>query len=75
MGLYYTQQHIHNTLPTLLYNMDKLHDNRKLINNTILDIKNTEQEIKELTTLNEDFSFKMLARINSLNFELQRKKN
>ena len=34
-----------------------------------------EQEIKEITSLNEDFSFKMLARINSLNFELQRKKN
>lgn len=53
--------------------MDKLHDNKKLINNTILDLNKTEKEIKEITSLNEDFSFKMLARINSLNFELQRK--
>jgi hypothetical protein len=75
LGIYFTQQHIQNSFPTLLYNMDKLYDNRKLINNTILDLNNTEQEIKEITSLNEDFSFKMLARINSLNFELQRKKN
>ena len=58
-----------------MFNMDKLHDNRKLINNTLLDLSKTESEVKEITSLNEDFSFKMLARINSLNFELQRKKN
>jgi hypothetical protein len=75
LGLYYTQQHIENSFPTLLFNMDKMHDNRKLINNTILDIDRTEAEIKEITSLNEDFSFKMLAKINSLNFELLRKKN
>ena len=40
-----------------------------------MDINKTEQDIKEITSLNEDFSFKMLARINSLIFELQRKKN
>lgn len=39
------------------------------------DLNHTELEIKEITSLNEDFSFKMLARINSLNFELQRKNN
>ena len=51
-----------------------MHDNRKLINNTILDINNTEKEINEIVSLNEDYSYKMLAKINSLNFELQRKK-
>jgi len=51
-----------------------MYDNRKLINNTILDVNNTENEINELVSLNEDFSYKMLAKINSLNFELQRKK-
>ena len=51
-----------------------MHDNRKLINNTILDINNTEKEINEVVSLNEDYSYKMLAKINSLNFELQRKK-
>jgi hypothetical protein len=75
LGLYFTQQHMQNSFPTLLYNLDKLYDNRKLINNTIKDIDKTENEIREISSLNEDFSFKMLARINSLNFELQRKKN
>jgi hypothetical protein len=75
LGLYFTQQHMQNSFPTLLFNMDKLYDNRKLINNTIRDIDKTENEIREISSLNEDFSFKMLARINSLNFELQRKKN
>ena len=51
-----------------------MHDNRKLINNTTLDVNNTENEINELVSLNEDFSYKMLAKTNSLNFELQRKK-
>jgi hypothetical protein len=80
LGLYYTQQHIQSSFPNLLYNMvlkslkqDKLYDNRKLINNTMLDLHNTENEIKEIATLNEDFSFKMLTKINSLNFELSKK--
>jgi len=74
LGLYYTQQHIQNSFPNLLTNLDRLYENRRIINNTIKDINNTEKEIKEISSLNEDFSFKMLARINSLNFELQRKK-
>jgi hypothetical protein len=39
----------------------------------MLDLDNTEKEIKEIATLNEDFSFKMLTKINSLNFELAKK--
>jgi hypothetical protein len=74
LGLYYTQQHIQNSFPSLLNNMDRLYENRKTINNTIQDLDRTEKEIKEISSLNEDFSFKMLARINYLNFELQRKK-
>jgi hypothetical protein len=38
-----------------------------------MDIDNTENEIREITSLNEDFSFKMLTKINSLNFELSKK--
>ena len=82
LGLYYTEQHVRNSIPPILNQMvifyfikiqDKLYENRKKINNTILDLKNTELEIKEITSLNQDFSFKMLTKINSLNFALSNK--
>ena len=68
LGLYYTQQHIRSTFPKLLYHMDSLYENRKKINDTILDVNNTIRDIREMTSLNEDFSFKMLAKIKSISF-------
>ena len=68
LGLYYTQQHIRSSFPKLLYHMDSLYENRKKINDTILDVNNTIRDIKELTSLNNDFSFKMLAKIKSISF-------
>ena len=38
------------------------------INDTILDVNNTIRDIKEMTSLNEDFSFKMLAKIKSIGY-------
>ena len=49
LGLYYTQQHIQNSFPSLLNNMDRLYENRKTINNTIQDLDRTEKEIKEMS--------------------------
>ena len=48
--------------------MDSLYDNRKKINDTILDVNNTIRDIKEMTSLNENFSFKMLAKIKSISY-------
>ena len=73
LGLYYTQQHIQSTFPKLLFYMDNLYDNRKVINNTILDANNTIRDIKEITSLNDIFTFKMLARIKNINFALKSK--
>ena len=68
LGLYYTQQHIRSSFPKLLYHMDSLYENRKKINDTILDVNNTIRDIREMTSLNNDFSFKMLAKIKSIGF-------
>lgn len=68
LGLYYTQQHIRSSFPKMLYHMDSLYENRKKINDTILDINNTIRDIKEMSSLNEDFSFKMLAKIKSIGY-------
>ena len=68
LGLYYTQQHIRSSFPKMLYHMDSLYENRKKINNTILDVNNTIRDIKEMSSLNEDFSFKMLAKIKSIGY-------
>lgn len=73
IGLYYTQRHIQNSFPRLLSHMDDLYDNRKLINNTILDIDKTIRDLKEITSLNEQFSYNMLAKINAMNYEIQHK--
>ena len=40
----------------------------KKINNTILDVNNTIRDIKEMSSLNEDFSYKMLAKIKSIGY-------
>ena len=68
LGLYFTQQHIRSSFPKMLYHMDSLYENRKKINNTILDVNNTIRDIKEMSSLNEDFSFKMLAKIKSIGY-------
>ena len=68
LGLYYTQQHIRSSFPKLLYHMDSLYENRKKINDTILDVNNSIRDIKEMSSLNEDFSFKMLAKIKSIGY-------
>ena len=68
LGLYFTQQHIRSSFPKMLYHMDSLYENRKKINNTILDVNNTIRDIKEMSSLNEDFSYKMLAKIKSIGY-------
>ena len=68
LGLYYTQQHMRSSFPKMLYHMDSLYENRKKINDTILDVNNTIRDIKEMSSLNEDFSFKMLAKIKSIGY-------
>jgi hypothetical protein len=68
LGLYFTQQHIRSSFPKMLYHMDSLYENRKKINTTILDVNNTIRDIQEMTSLNEDFSYKMLAKIKSISY-------
>ena len=68
LGLYFTQQHIRSSFPKLLFHMDSLYENRKNINDNILDINNTIRDIKEMTSLNDNFSFKMLAKIKSISY-------
>lgn len=75
LGLYYTQQHIQSSFPKLLSQMDNLYDNKKKITNTLLDIDKTIKDLKEINSLNQQFSFNMLAKINALNFEVQGKKD
>jgi len=71
LGLYYTQQHIQNSFPKLLYHMDNLYENKKKINSTLLDMDKTIKDIKELSSLNQNFSFKMLTKINNINYSLK----
>ena len=71
LGLYYTQQHIKSSFPKLLYHMDNLYENKKKINNTLLDMDKTIKDIKELSSLNQNFSFKMLTKINNINYRLK----
>ena len=40
----------------------------KKINTTILDVNNTIRAIQEMTSLNEDFSYQMLAKIKSISY-------
>ena len=70
LGLYYTQQHIQNSFPKLLYHMDNLYDNRKKMKNIMKEMDNTIRDLKEITSLNDPFSFQMLAKINSMNYDL-----
>lgn len=74
LGLFYTQKHIQDNLPNLLFNMDKLYENRKLASNTLQDMKNTEKEVKEISGLNDSFTLNMLNMINSINCEIGKKK-
>ena len=68
LGLYYTQQHVRSSFPKLLYHMDSLYENRKKINDTILDVNNTIRDIREMTSLNGDFTYNMLAKIKAIGF-------
>jgi hypothetical protein len=61
-------------LVSILITKDKLNENKKILSNTTKDINITNREITELTQLNNDFSFKMLAMISSINYELSKKK-
>ena len=73
LGLYYTQQHIKSSFPKLLYHMDNLYDNRKKMKNIMKEMDNTIRDLKEITSLNDPFSFQMLAKINSMNYDLIKK--
>lgn len=73
LGLYYTQQHIKSTFPRLLYYMDNLYDNRKKMEDTVNQINNTIRDLRELNSLNEAFSFKMLAKIKSIDYAIKNK--
>lgn len=73
-GLFYTQQHIHNSFPILLSNMDNLYENRKRLDRIIKNIEVASQEIEEVVSLNDDFSFKMLTKLSAINYKLSLKK-
>lgn len=73
-GLFYTQQHIHNSFPVLLSNMDNLYENRKRLDRIIKNIEVASQEIEEVVSLNDDFSFKMLTKLSAINYKLSLKK-
>ena len=75
LGLYYTQQHIQTTFPKLITHMDGLYDNRKMLRNALLDMEHTIKDLKEITSLNDNYSYQMLAKINSLSYEVMSKKN
>ena len=73
LGLYYTEQHIKSAFPKILYYMDNLYDNRKKMKNVINEMDKTIRDLKEITSLNDPFSFEMLAKVNSMNYELLKK--
>lgn len=74
LGLYFTQQHIENSIPKIINRTDNLQENRKKLLNMKADVESTIINLKELTTLNENFSYNMLAIINNLNFEVKKLK-
>ena len=58
--------------------MDNLYDNRKKMKNIMKEMDNTIRDLKEITSLNDPFSFQMLAKImlakiNSMNYDLIKK--
>ena len=73
LGLYYTQQHIQNSFPKLLYHMDNLYDNRTKMKNIMNEMDKTIRDLKEITSLNDPYAFEMLAKVNSMNYELLKK--
>jgi hypothetical protein len=73
LGLYYTQQHIQNSFPKLLYHMDNLYDNRIKMKNIMNEMDKTIRDLKEITSLNDPYAFEMLAKVNSMNYELLKK--
>lgn len=75
LGLYFTQQHIHNSFPLVLSQLDKLHENRKKLESLINEVNTTEREVKEITGLTGDFAFNMLTKISSINYKLSQLKN
>ncbi len=73
VGLFYTQQHIHNSFPVLLLNMDKLAENNKKLEILNNNLDQTQREINEIISLNEDFSFKMLTQLSAISYSISKK--
>ncbi len=73
LGLFFTQQYVHNTFPVLLNQLDKLHDNKKKLSITLNELCTTERELTEITSLKGDFSFKMLTKISAINYLVTQK--
>lgn len=74
LGLYFTQQHIHNTFPLILNQLDRLHDNQKSTEKILNELSTTERELSEITSLKGDWSFKMLTQISAISYLTQKKK-
>ena len=73
LGLYYREQHIKTAFPKLLYHMDNLYDNRTKMKNIMNEMDKTIRDLKEITSLNDPYAFEMLAKVNSMNYELLKK--
>ena len=73
LGLYFTQQHIHNAFPVLLNELDKLELNRKKVEKTLKDISITERELSEITSLSNEYSYNMLTKIQAINYVVSHK--
>lgn len=54
--------------------MDLLNENRNVINKHTAVINSTLRDLKEITSLNEGYSYRILAKINSMNYSLEQKK-
>lgn len=75
VGLYFTQQHIHNNFPLILHHLDSLADNHKKLEVIQPSIDQTIKEMDELSSLTGDFSFKMLTKIQSLLYKVESSKS
>ena len=75
VGLYFCQQHIHNTFPVLLSNLDNLHENKLELDIIGKNLDISKIELKEITDLTGDFSFNMLTKISAINYEINKHKS
>ena len=53
--------------------MDNLYDNRIKMKNIMNEMDKTIRDLKEITSLNDPYAFEMLAKVNSMNYELLKK--